>query len=163
MYRTAPPPVDRPFINPSLERALVAYYRREQRRSILLMLACLAAIAIAVAWVLVVNPPEGWFNKVVAFFGIPGAAGLLFATWSLLSHRAHLLERVRTGIPIQRVRRGRAPIRSTDDVPTIYVEFADGRTDSLYALGDAQQMTQIEELLRMQMATADARLRGTHP
>lgn len=163
MYRTAPPTIARAFINPSLERALVAYYRRQQRRGILLMLACLAGIAISVAWVLVVKPPEGWFNKVVAFFGIPGAAGMLFATWSLLAHRAHLLDRVRTGIPIQRVRRGRAPIRSADDVPTIYVEFADGRTDSLYALGDAQQMSQIEELLRMQMASADARLRRSQP
>lgn len=160
MYRTAPPAVDRPFINPSLERALVAYYRRQRRRDILLLLASIVAVSIAIAWVVVVQPPEGWFNKVVAFLGIPGAAGALFFTWSLLGHRAYLLDRIRTGVPIHHVRRSQTPLRSVDDVPTIYVEFADGRTNSLYGLGDAQQMTQLEELLRLQMIKADARLRA---
>lgn len=157
-YRTSPPQLDRPFVNPNLERALFAYYRRQRRRDVLMLVASCAGVLLAVAWVVLVQPPEGWFNKVVAFFGIPGAAGMLFATWSLLGHRAYLLERIRTGVPIHHVRRSRTPLRSVDDIPTIYVEFADGRTNSLYGLGDAQQMTHIEELLRRQMNKASERL-----
>ena len=149
---------DRPFVNANLERALVGYYRRQRRRDILMLSASIAAVVIAIAWVVITKPPEGWFNKVVAFVGIPGAAAALFCAWSLLSHRAYLLERIRTGVPIHHVRRGRAPLRTVDDVPTIYVEFADGRTNSLFALGDAQQMTQLEELLRLQMSKSAARL-----
>jgi hypothetical protein len=69
----------------------------------------------------------------------------------------HLLARLRTGIPIRRVRclGKRADVRG--DVPTLFVVFADGSTSTLGSTGDLAHLLRIEQLLLVQMELGSSR------
>jgi hypothetical protein len=148
-YRTAPPPIERPRVNPQLERELLDYHHKHRRRdamTIVVALCCLLPAAVGA----MLHPTAG---RAIAAFGVPGMFGLLIATWSLWLHRPYLLERLRTGVPIRGVRRA-----ERKDFPTLYVEFVDGRTATLVGLGDEELLTRIEVLLHIQMTNGDEKL-----
>ena len=155
-YRTAPPPIERPRVNPMLERELLAYHRRHRRRDVVTIGIALCCLLPAVVGALA-SPTNA---RAVTVFGVPGLFGLGIGLWSLWTHRPQLLERLRTGIPIHDVRRGTALAEDVKpDFPTLHVDFKDGRTASLVCLGgENDRITRIELLLRIQMGNGDERL-----
>lgn len=152
-YRSAPPPVERPCVNPQLEAALLAYHRKHRRRDVVTIVVALCFVLAAVLC-LIKHPVEA---RPIASFGVPGLFGLLIGAWSLWVHRPYLLERLRTGIPIRDVHRGKRTTNVTRDFPALYVDFKDGRTASLLGLGD-DDLAHIEALLRIQMANGNEKL-----
>lgn len=155
-YRIAPPPAERPRVNPLLERALLDHHHKHRRRDVLLIVVALSVVIVAAA-ALVVDPVKA---IPIASFGIPGMFVLVIGAVSLWSHRPQLLERLRTGIPIHDVRRGTTLAQGKGrDFPTLYVDFKDGRTASLLCLGgEDDQISRIEVLLRIQMGNGDEKV-----
>ena len=175
-YRTAPAPAEGPYVNEYLERALLEYYARYRRRDVKIGAVGAIAMVLAALYVVAAKPDDGWLSTPTAVLGLPGAFGFLFGLGSYLTRRPVLLDHVRTGIPIQRVRRADRPldVRTSllvravsgesrihvNDVHTLYVDFCDGRASALPSLGDDKQLARIEELLRIQMTKANPRLRA---
>ena len=161
-----------PYVNEYLERALLEYYARHRRRDVKIAAVSVVAMVLAALYVVVAKPEDGWLSTPTAVLGLPGVLGFVFCAWSYLTCRPVLLDQVRTGIPIQRVRRADRPVHvraglliralsgeskiHVNDIPTLYVDFSDGRASALPSLGDVKQLVRIEELLRVQMTKANA-------
>jgi hypothetical protein len=147
-------------LNEYLERALVAYYRRQQHRYVGSFIACGVGLGVVIAWVLLAKPAEGWFSAPVALVGIPCAVGFVVLMLIILvGHRRTLLEWLREGLHVRKVKRGTTVVSKRPDrpqllevrVPTIFVEMSDGRAYKLLSLGDAEQLSRLDLLLRKQM------------
>ena len=153
-------------LNEYLERALEAYYRRHVRRNLGFFLACAFGLVVVVGWVLFTRPEKGWFSAPVALVGIPCAFGVLVLGFLMLMVRERpVLEHLRAGVRVKKVKRGvtvisKRPARPQlleNRVPTVFVEFDDGRASKLMSLGDIEQLTRLEQLLRKQMEMQHAR------
>ena len=154
------------MVNEYLERTLVAYYRRQDASRLGCLVACAVGLGTVVAWVMVTKPEAGWFSAPVALVGVPCAFGLLvYGALVWVTRRKPVLELLRMGIGVSKVKRGITVVSRRPDrpqlierhVPTVFVEFSDGRASRLLSLGDLEQLTRIEELLRKQMAQAHPR------
>lgn len=147
-----------PTVNPYLERALGGYKHRQRKQNVIGLVISAGAVVFAVAWVLLARPEDGWFCTPSALFLLPGAFGIVICgTLALTSRKVGLLDKLRTGIAIRKVRRDtthieirRGLLRIQKQVPTIFVDFTDGKTVSLMSLGDLAQLKRIEELLHKQ-------------
>ena len=107
----------------------------EQRRYLGSFIACGVGLAVVIAWVLLAKPAEGWFGLPVGLVGVPCAFGVLMFGIALVTgfHR-----------PVKRS--GGVLIDSR--VTAIFVEFSDGRVTRPLSLGDTEQVSRIEALLR---------------
>jgi hypothetical protein len=156
----------RQVVNPYLERALDGYYAKRSRLYTIAMATSFGIAALGVAIVLLANPEDGWLSAPSGLLVLPGGMCFVICGAVALAMRAHpLLDKLRTGIAIRRVRRGITPyvlrsglIKFTKEVPTIFVEFTDGNAMSVASLGDVAQLARIEELLRKQQEQQCARL-----
>lgn len=148
----------RPTVNPYLERALVGYRRKQTKQHTVGLAISAVAVAIVVAYVLLAKPEDGWLCTPSGLVLLPGAFGILICgSMAHAARKIHLLDKLRTGIAIRRVRRDvtkielrRGLIHIDKKVPTIFVDFTDGKTLSVMSLGDVPQLARIEELLRKQ-------------
>lgn len=162
-YRSADAPPDQPYVNPHLERALLEYYRKLERRYVVSFALGVAATVACVVGVLVFRPPDVWLiNGLVAV--VPAYAAIRMGLALRRRRSQLLLDRIRTGIAIRRVLRSTDMFRvlATDsrgaakDMPTILVEFVDGRAMMLPSLGDHRHLARIEHLLNVQMKEGGA-------
>jgi hypothetical protein len=149
-YRSADAPADVPYVNPYLERALLEYYGKARRQNVI-PFAILVSVTILIGlWVLSLDASGGLRRApLLGVVAAPSAFGSAIMGFLLFRKpRQHLLERIRTGIPIRRVRR--------DDASALHVDFADGSTQLLPSLGDLRHLARIEHLLGVQMVQGSA-------
>jgi hypothetical protein len=147
-----------PTVNPYLERALAGYQRRRVKQHAIGLAISSLAVVIAVAYVLLAKPEDGWLCTPSGLLLLPGAIGIVIcAGMALDAQKLPVLDQLRTGIAIRTVRRDvrhievrRGVVRVAKDIPVVLVDFTDGKTMSVPSLGDAPQLKRIEELLRKQ-------------
>ena len=141
-------------MNPELENALFAYYRKRRWPGILTIVIASCCLLPALFGALA-TPVDA---RPIASFGLLGAFGFLIGLGSLRSHRSHLLEKLRKRTPIRDIRRETSMAdHPAQDAPNLHIDFQDGTAASLLRLRD-EELTHLEELLRAQMASADAQL-----
>jgi hypothetical protein len=142
-----------PYVNPYLEKALLEYYRRARWQNAIPFVILVSVTVAFAVWVLGLDANGGL--KRMPLLGIiagPCAFGSVIAGYALFRKpRMHLLDRIRTGIPVRRVLR--------ESVGALRVDFADGSSEVLPQLGGLRQVARIEHLLGVQMVQGSAKPR----
>lgn len=139
--------MNKPDVNPRLERALLHHYGTQNRVPMFMFAFCFLLACSVAVWAMITRPDRLWLSTPIVALGIPSAIGaVIFDVLLILSRRQHLVEKLRAGTQIRSVQRG---------ANSVHAELVDGQVSTLQS-ADADELARIEELLRMQMTNANA-------
>ena len=137
--------MDRPDVNPTLERALLQHYGAQNRGLMFAFWFCFLLACAVAAWAMITRPDRLWLSTPIVVLGIPSASGaVIFDVLLILIRKRHLVEKLRAGTQIRSVQRG---------ATSVHAELIDGQISTLES-ENGDELARIEKLLRVQMEMA---------